>query len=101
MMKMEPPTIYVPAEAVEDVRSCCSSCSGSTAAGRSCELRGVEPRAGDRAVARARRRRRSPRRTRSRRSAILVWERRNKLKEEYHGLPGDKIRDLRLVGRRR
>ena len=28
----------------------------------------------------------------------LVWERRNKLKEEYHGLPGDKIRDLRLSG---
>ena len=28
----------------------------------------------------------------------VVWERRNKLKEEYHGLPGDKIRDLRLSG---
>ena len=31
-------------------------------------------------------------------SAIVVWERRYKLKEEYHGLPGDKIRDLRLSG---
>jgi ribonuclease Z len=28
----------------------------------------------------------------------IVWDRRNKLKEEYHGLPGDKIRDLRLSG---
>jgi ribonuclease Z len=28
----------------------------------------------------------------------LVWDRRNKLKDEYHGLPGDKIRDLRLSG---
>jgi ribonuclease Z len=28
----------------------------------------------------------------------LVWERRNKLKEEYHGLPGEQIRDLRLGG---
>ncbi len=28
----------------------------------------------------------------------LVWERRRKLKEEYQGLPGDKIRDLRLSG---
>src|SRR5262249_42302806 len=28
----------------------------------------------------------------------VVWERRNKLKEEYQGLPGDKIRDLRLSG---
>ncbi len=28
----------------------------------------------------------------------MVWDRRNKLKEEYVGLPGDKIRDLRLAG---
>jgi ribonuclease Z len=28
----------------------------------------------------------------------LVWDRRNKLKEEYIGLPGDQIRDLRLSG---
>ena len=28
----------------------------------------------------------------------LVWDRRFKLKEEYHGLPGEKIRDLRLSG---
>jgi ribonuclease Z len=28
----------------------------------------------------------------------VVWDRRNKLKEEYVGLPGDKIRDLRLAG---
>jgi ribonuclease Z len=28
----------------------------------------------------------------------LVWERRNKLKDEYLGMPGDQIRDLRLSG---
>src|SRR5207302_2789344 len=28
----------------------------------------------------------------------LVWERRRKLKGEYHGLPGERIRDLRLSG---
>src|SRR5207253_3298654 len=28
----------------------------------------------------------------------VVWDRRFKLKEEYHGLPGEKIRDLRLGG---
>src|SRR5207237_10544172 len=28
----------------------------------------------------------------------VVYERRNKLKEEYHGLRGDQIRDLRLSG---
>jgi ribonuclease Z len=27
-----------------------------------------------------------------------VWDRRHKLKEEYVGLPGDKIRDLRMSG---
>jgi ribonuclease Z len=29
---------------------------------------------------------------------FLAWERRNKLKEEYQGLPGEQIRDLRLSG---
>ena len=28
----------------------------------------------------------------------LVWERRRKLKPEYHGLRGDQIRDLRMAG---
>jgi ribonuclease Z len=28
----------------------------------------------------------------------VIWDRRNKLKPEYHGLAGDKIRDLRLSG---
>src|SRR5207249_5463686 len=28
----------------------------------------------------------------------VVWDRRFKLKPEYHGLPGEKIRDLRLSG---
>ena len=29
---------------------------------------------------------------------FMIWERRNKLKEEFIGLPGDKIRDLKLGG---
>jgi ribonuclease Z len=29
---------------------------------------------------------------------FVVWDRRRKLKAEYHGLPGDRIRDLRLAG---
>jgi len=29
---------------------------------------------------------------------FVVWERRRKLKPEFHGLPGDQIRDLRLSG---
>ena len=30
--------------------------------------------------------------------AFVVWDRRKKLKPEFHGLPGDRIRDLRLSG---
>lgn len=29
----------------------------------------------------------------------VIWDRRRKLKTEYHGLPGDQIRDLRLAGK--
>jgi ribonuclease Z len=29
---------------------------------------------------------------------FIIWERRNKLKPEYHGLAGEQIRDLRLSG---
>jgi ribonuclease Z len=29
---------------------------------------------------------------------FVIWDRRKKLKDEYLGLPGDKIRDLRLAG---
>jgi ribonuclease Z len=29
---------------------------------------------------------------------FVVWDRRRKLKHEYQGLPGDRIRDLRLSG---
>jgi ribonuclease Z len=29
---------------------------------------------------------------------FIVWDRRRKLKAEYHGLAGDEIRDLRLAG---
>ena len=56
MMKMEPPTIYVPGRGRRGrAEAAARSCSGSTAAGRSCDLRGVAAGRRDRAVARARR----------------------------------------------
>jgi ribonuclease Z len=97
MMKMEPPTIYLPAEAIEDVRRLLLLFQRLDRGRMVCELRGVT--AGQEIEL-------------SREHVVtafptvhtipsvgyVVWDRRNKLKEEYHGLPGDKIRDLRVSG---
>jgi len=97
MMKMEPPTIYVPAYAVEDIRRLMLVLQRLDRGRMVCNLHGVE--AGDEIEL-------------SREHVIttfatthtipslgyLVWERRRKLKEEFQGLPGDQIRDLRLSG---
>ena len=97
MMKMEPPTIYLPVEAVEDVRRLLLIMQRLDRGRMVCHLNGVT--AGQEIEL-------------SREHVVtvfatthtipsvgyVVWERRNKLKEEYHGLPGDQIRDLRLAG---
>jgi ribonuclease Z len=97
MMKMEPPVIYLPAEAVEDVRRLLLVMQRLDRGRMVCQLNGVK--AGDEIEL-------------SRDHVVtvfatthtipsvgyVVWDRRNKLKEEYFGLPGDKIRDLRLSG---
>jgi ribonuclease Z len=97
MMKMEPPTIYLPAYALEDIRRLLLVFQRLDRGRLTCNLIGVSP--GDEIEL-------------SREHVVtvfatahtipsvgyLVWERRKKLKEEYHGLPGDKIRDLRQAG---
>ena len=97
MMKMEPPTIYLPAEAVEDVRRLLLVFQRLDRGRMVCQLHGVT--AGQEIDL-------------SREHVVtafatthtipsvgyVVWERRNKLKPEYHGLSGDQIRDLRLSG---
>ena len=97
MMKMEPPTIYVPAGAVEDLKRLLLLFQRLDRGRQNCDLRGVNP--GDDIEL-------------SRELVVtafgtthtipsvgyVVWDRRNKLKEEYHGLPGERIRDLRLSG---
>src|SRR5262249_45818902 len=95
MMRMEPPTVYVPAEAVDDLQRLLLVAQRLDRGRQACELRGLRP--GDEVEL-------------SREHVVtafatthtipslgyLVWERRFKLKEEYHGLPGEQIRDLRL-----
>src|ERR1043166_7607546 len=97
MMKMDPPTIYLPEPALEDVRRLLLVLQRLDRGRQACELKGVRP--GDEFEL-------------SREHVVtvfatthtvpsvgyVVWDRRNKLKEEYHGLAGDKIRDLRLAG---
>jgi ribonuclease Z len=97
MMRMEPPVIYLPEEAVEDVRRLLLIMQRLDRGRMLCELRGIKP--GDEIEL-------------SREHVItvfgtthtipsvgyVVWDRRFKLKDEYHGLSGDQIRDLRLAG---
>ena len=98
MMKMEPPAIYLPAYAVEDVRRLLLVYAAPRSRPHGLRLAQASSRAQEIEL--------------SREHVVtvfatthtipsvgyLVWERGNKLKEEYHGLPGDKIRDLRLSG---
>jgi ribonuclease Z len=97
MMKMEPPTVYVPAESLEDVKKLLLIFQRLDRGRQLCDLRGVS--AGDEIAL-------------SREHVVtvfntahtipsrgfVVWDRRHKLKEEYVGLPGNQIRDLRLSG---
>src|SRR5258708_4733888 len=97
MMRMEPPKIYLPAVAIEDVRRLLLVMQRLDRGRMVCEMKGVE--AGDEIEL-------------SRENVItvfatthtipsvgyVVWDRRMKLKEEFLGLPGEKIRDLRLSG---
>jgi ribonuclease Z len=97
MMRMEPPTLYLPKEALEDVRRLLLVMHRLDRGRMICQLNGLV--AGDEIEL-------------SRELVItafptvhtipslgyVVWDRRFKLKEEYHGLPGERIRDLRLSG---
>src|SRR5438128_2597885 len=97
MMRMEPPTIYLPAEAVEDVRRLLLVMQRLDRGRMICQLHGVNP--GDEIeLARDHVVTAFPTTHTIPSLGYVVWERRFKLKEEYHGLAGDKIRDLRLSG---
>jgi ribonuclease Z len=97
MMKMEPPVVYVPAPAVEDVRKLLLVMQRLDRGRQVCDLRGAEP---GQEIELSREHVITPFATTHTIPSVgyVVWERRFKLKEEYHGLPGDKIRDLRQSG---
>jgi ribonuclease Z len=97
MMKMEPPTIYLPRENVEGVDRMLKSWQRLDRGRMICTLNGVGP--GDEIEL-------------SRDHSVTVfatthtvpsvgyqvWLKRKKLKPEYQGMTGDQIRDIRLSG---
>jgi ribonuclease Z len=96
-MRMEPPTIYVPHEVQDDVRKLLLIMQRLDRGRQVCNLNGVK--AGDTfALSREHVVTVFPTTHTIPSYGYIVWDRRNKLKEEFHGLPGDKIRDLRLSG---
>lgn len=97
MMKMEPPTIYLPAEAVEAVDRLLRAFQRLDRGRMPVNLVGVE--AGQE-IELSRELVVSAFATKHTIPSLgfLVWERRKKLKPEYHDLTGEQIRDLRLSG---
>jgi ribonuclease Z len=97
MMKMEPPTVYMPAECIEGARLLLKAVQRLDRGRMPVNLVGLN--AGDEVelsrelVVRA-----FPTRHTIPSLGYLVWERRKKLKPEYHELSGEQIRDLRLSG---
>lgn len=97
MMKMDPPTIYLPASAVDSVRQVLRAFRRLDHGSLPCQLAPIGP--GDEIEL-------------SRELVVtahetchtvpslgfIVWQRRRKLKPEYGGLSGEQIRDLRLSG---
>lgn len=97
MMKMEPPTIYVPAEALDDVKKLMLIMNRLDRGRQLADLRPVE---------------KGQEIELSRELVVtvfdtvhtipsrgfVVWDRRQKLKDEFVGLPGNQIRDLKFAG---
>jgi ribonuclease Z len=97
MMRMEPPAIYLPAECLEWTQRLLRVWQHLDRGRLTCQLHGVSP--GDE-IELTREYVIGVFRTAHTVPSVgyLVWNRRHKLKPEYHGLPGEKIRDLRLSG---
>jgi ribonuclease Z len=98
MMKMDPPTIYLPASIKGNVERMLAAWQRLDRGRMVCNIVGVEP--GDEYEL-------------SRENVVtvfetvhtvpsvgyVVWDRRRKLKPEYQGLTGNQIRDLRIAGK--
>lgn len=97
MMKMAPPTIYLPAESLEDIRRLLLVWQRLDRGRMICQLEGVQP---GQEISLSRELVMTVFRTTHTVPSVgyVLWDRRQKLKEEYHGLPGDQIRDLKFSG---
>ena len=97
MMKMDPPVIYMPKSGIDPCLAMMRNFARLDKGSMPCELVDVEP--GDEVdLSRELVVEVFPTRHTVPSVGFMVSERRNKLKEEYVGLSGDKIRDLRLQG---
>ncbi|MDR2643184.1 MAG: metal-dependent hydrolase [Planctomycetaceae bacterium] len=97
MMKMEPPIIYLPADAVGNVRNLMTAYSRLDYGGLPCELVGVV--AGDEfEISRELMISVVPTFHSIPSVGYIAWERRKKLKEEYLSLDSNEIRNLALSG---
>lgn len=97
MMKMDPPTIYLPEHAIEQVERLLAAFSRLDRGRLPCELKAIRP--GDE-IEISRELVVSAHAVRHTVPAMgfIVWERRRKLKAEYQELSGEQIRDLRQTG---
>ena len=97
MMKMEPPTIYLPEGAIEPIRRILRQVSRLDRGRLPCSLEPMK--AGDEIdVSRELVVTVSETRHTVPSLGFVVWERRRKLRPEFQDLSGDQIRDLRLSG---
>ncbi len=97
MMKMEPPLIHLPAYAIEDVKKILHLFQRLDRGRMNYELVGVEP-GMEFSMSKEIVVTTFPTTHTIPSFGYIIWDRRNKLKEEFIGLPGDKIRELRLSG---
>lgn len=97
MMKLAPPTVYLPDSSVAAVEAMLRSFSRLDRGRLPCELVGVVP---EQEVDLSRELAMSVHKTTHTVPSIgfVIWEKRKKLKPEYQGLSGDQIRDIRLSG---
>jgi ribonuclease Z len=97
MMKMEPPTIYLPEATIEPIEKILKLFTRLDRGRLPCRMLPARP--GDE-IELSREHVVSVSSTRHTVPSLgfIVWDRRRKLKPEFHGLTGDQIRDLRLAG---
>ena len=98
MMKMEPPTIYLPEESVDNVHRLLQVWQRLDRGRMAVELVGMSP-GKEIELSREHVVTAFPTKHTVPSLGYVVWERRKKLKPEYQGLDGDQIRDIRLSGK--